>query len=121
MEMAKEISAADYLDLISRRHAMIALFVERFVGLDALIMPTTLNTPPAIAELAEDKDYIRLNGMSLRNTAVGNFLNGCSISVPMSGQGTAPTGFMVMVPWGHDERLFAVASTIEKLLAKRRG
>lgn len=116
VELAASITAADYLDYLARRREMIGLFAQRFTGFDAVLLPTTLNTPPAIAELAEDKDYVRLNAMSLRNTYVGNFLNGCAISLPMQGRGEAPAGLMAMAPWGHDRALFGVAGALETVL-----
>ena len=58
--------------------------------------------------------------MSLRNTYVGNFLNGCAISLPMQGRGEAPCGFMAMAPWGHDRTLFGVAGALERVLAARK-
>lgn len=73
---------------------MIRLFAERFEGFDAVVLPTTLNTAPAIAEFADDKDYFRLNGMALRNTYVGNFPNVCAISLPMQEPGQAPCGLL---------------------------
>ena len=114
--MAETISAADYLDLFVRRRAMIQLFADRFQGFDGVLLPTTLNTPPALADLAQDKDYLRFNGMSLRNTYVGNFLNGCAISIPMQEEGEAPCGLMVMAPWGNDRNLFGVAAALEAAL-----
>jgi len=113
---AESIAAADYLGYVARRREMVALFAERFTGFDAVLLPTTLNTPPAIAELAEDKDYMRFNAMSLRNTYVGNFLNGCAISLPMQGVGEAPCGLMAMAPWGCDRDLFGVAGALERVL-----
>ena len=120
IELADSISAADYLGYIARRREMVALFARRFEGFDAVLLPTTLNTAPAIAELAEDKDYIRFNAMSLRNTYVGNFLNGCAISLPMGRRGEAPCGLMAMAPWGHDRDLFGVAAALESVLATTR-
>jgi aspartyl-tRNA(Asn)/glutamyl-tRNA(Gln) amidotransferase subunit A len=120
IELADPISAADYLGYIARRREMVALFAQRFEGFDAVLLPTTLNTAPAIAELAEDKDYIRFNAMSLRNTYVGNFLNGCAISLPMGRRGEAPCGLMAMAPWGHDRDLFGVAAALESVLATTR-
>lgn len=117
IELADSISAADYLGYIARRREMIDLFRQRFEGFDAVVLPTTLNTAPAIAELAEDKDYIRFNAMSLRNTYVGNFLDGCAISLPMQAPGAAPCGFMAMAPWGHDRALFGVAGALERVIA----
>lgn len=119
IELAESISAADYLGYVARRREMIRLFGDRFEGFDAVVLPTTLNTAPAVAELAEDKDYIRFNAMSLRNTYVGNFLDGCAISLPMQAPGKAPCGFMAMAPWGHDRALFGVAGALERALAGR--
>ncbi|MFN4141369.1 amidase [Aestuariivirga sp.] len=121
LEMAQGITAADYLDYHARRRELIGLFARRFEGLDAVILPTTLNTPPALAELAEDRDYLKFNAMSLRNTTVGNFLNGCAISLPMRGTGEAPCGFMAMAPWGRDRSLFGVAAALEKVLSTVRS
>ncbi len=119
IEMAAAISAADYLDIVARRRAMGEAFGRAMAGFDAVLLPTTLNTAPAIAELAADKDFWRFNAMSLRNTAVGNFLNGCAISIPMHEAGTAPTGLMVMAPWGMDQRVFEVAASLERGLGRR--
>lgn len=120
IELAQTILAADYLDYFIRRRKMIAAFAARFQGFDALLLPTTLNTPPAQSALAEEKDYLRYNGMSLRNTYVGNFLNGCAISIPMHGEGGAPTGLMAMAPWGNDRALFGVAAALEAALMPMR-
>ncbi|MCA3554060.1 amidase [Aestuariivirga sp.] len=119
IELAESISAADYLCHLARRREMIQLFSRRFEGYDAVLLPATLNTAPAIASLAEDKDYIRFNAMSLRNTYTGNFLNGCAISLPMQAPGAAPCGLMAMAPWGHDRSLFGVAGALERVLAAR--
>lgn len=121
IELGGAITAADYLDYVARRRQMTGLFAERFAGFDAVILPTTLNTAPAIAELAEDRDYLRFNAMSLRNTYVGNFLNGCAISLPMHGPAEAPCGLMAMAPHGHDRALFGVAAALEKVLAQARN
>jgi aspartyl-tRNA(Asn)/glutamyl-tRNA(Gln) amidotransferase subunit A len=118
--VAEAVSAADYLDYFARRREMIRLFAERFQGCDAVILPTTLNTPPAIADLAEDKDYLKFNAMALRNTAVGNFLNGCAISLPMNRKDESPCGFMAMAPWGMDRHLFGVAQALETVLESHR-
>lgn len=118
IEAAQSIAAADYLDYFARRREMISLFASRFEGFDAVILPTTLNSAPAIAELDADKDYARFNGMALRNTYVGNFLNGCAISIPMQQKGEAPCGLMVLAPWGHDRALFGVAAALEQALSR---
>ena len=117
MEMAEAISAADYLDYFLRRAAIKARFDALFQGFDAVIMPTVLNLPPPIAALAEDRDYLRYNAMSLRNTYVGNFLDGCALSLPMTEPGAAPAGLMLLAPGGHDRALLAAAAAVETVLA----
>ena len=57
IQAADVITAADYLGYISRRRQMIARFAELFAGFDAVLLATTLNTAPAIADLAADSDY----------------------------------------------------------------
>ncbi|MFZ8360730.1 hypothetical protein ACO1LX_20440, partial [Staphylococcus aureus] len=45
-------SAADYIDLINERRSLIARVNTRIAPHDAMILPTTPNTPPRIADLA---------------------------------------------------------------------
>ena len=52
------MSAADYVDLLGARRSMIARIETRIAPYDALVMPTTANTPPRIADLvADDKAF----------------------------------------------------------------
>jgi len=112
-----QFSAADFLDIVAARRRLIRHNTEIMAGLDALVLPTTPNVPPLIEALAKDEDYMRLNGLSLRNTSVGNFLDQCAISLPMQASGEPPTGLMLMAPHGHDRQMFAVAAVAEAVLA----
>jgi aspartyl-tRNA(Asn)/glutamyl-tRNA(Gln) amidotransferase subunit A len=53
----------------------------------------------------------------LRNPAVINMLDGCSISVPMSRPPQAPSGLMLSLPGNRDNDLFAIAAGVEACLA----
>ena len=53
----EHISAADYIDLLNARRSLIARANARLAPYDALVMPTTANTPPRIADLADDKAF----------------------------------------------------------------
>ena len=55
------MSAADYVDLISARRSLIARTEKRIAPYDALVLPTTANTPPRIADLADDKAFTTQN------------------------------------------------------------
>ncbi len=109
--------AADYLDVLAKRRAMILAFSDLARGYDAMIWPSVANVAPAIAALAKDEDYARLNGLALRNAAVVNFLDGCAVSIPMQAKGEAPTGLMVVGETGADAAILNVADVLSGHLA----
>jgi aspartyl-tRNA(Asn)/glutamyl-tRNA(Gln) amidotransferase subunit A len=117
MLAGSQISAADLVDIVAARQRQIRHNARLMVSFDALVLPTTPNVPPAISDLARDEDYMRLNALSLRNTSVGNFLDQCSISLPMQAPGEPPAGLMLMAPHGRDEHMFALALAVEEALA----
>jgi aspartyl-tRNA(Asn)/glutamyl-tRNA(Gln) amidotransferase subunit A len=111
------MSAADYITLRAERARIIAAFAARTAAFDAVLLPTCPLIPPALAEVAEEAEYNRINLLLLRNTAVGNFLDRCAISLPCQAPGEAPVGLMLMGEHGGDARLFAVAQAVEAALA----
>jgi aspartyl-tRNA(Asn)/glutamyl-tRNA(Gln) amidotransferase subunit A len=116
LEAAAAISAADYLSIVKRRNEIIARFDERAKDFSAIALPTVMIVPPPIVALDGDQDYWRFNSMSLRNTSVGNFLDCCSISIPVNEPGAAPVGLMLMGTWGQDQNLFSVGAAVEQFL-----
>ena len=54
--------------------------------------------------------------LQLRNTAAGNFLDRCAISLPCHQPGDAPVGLMLMGETLGDTRLFAIAAAVEALI-----
>jgi aspartyl-tRNA(Asn)/glutamyl-tRNA(Gln) amidotransferase subunit A len=117
LNAAAALTEAEYLAMVKRRDEIVAVFAERAAGFSDIVLPTVMNLPPPLHALDEDQEYMRLNGKSLRNTYVGNFLDGCAISLPMHRPGSAPTGLMVMDRWGRDQNLFSVAVVLEGLLS----
>ena len=67
----------------------------RLAPYDALVMPTTANTPPRIADLADDKAFTKANLLSLRNCTLINMIDGCAISLPCHREGEVPVGLML--------------------------
>ena len=112
------ISAADLIALQQRRQELMTLADRHMDGLDGWFVPTTPCLPPAVADFDTFENYARLNFLCLRNTFAGNFLDRCAISLPLPAAGGAPVGGMIMAPWGHDQRLFAVAQAVESVLAE---
>jgi aspartyl-tRNA(Asn)/glutamyl-tRNA(Gln) amidotransferase subunit A len=107
------ISAADYIDLLGARRSMIARAEKRIAPYDALVMPTTANTPPRIADLADDKAFTAANLLSLRNCSFINVMDGCAISLPAHREGEVPVGLMLAAAGGSDRRIFELAAGIE--------
>ena len=107
------MSAADYLDLLTARVRLIASFDARTRDFDCVLMPTVPIVAPRVAELSNQQTYNRANMHILRNTALGNFLDRCSISVPCHREGEAPAGLMLMGETMGDARLFGIAAGVE--------
>lgn len=113
------IPAYEYVDILRKRAALITRAKGIMNGLDGVVLPTTPNIPPPIAALEKDEEYLRINFLSLQNTFVANFLDLCAISLPAHEKGEAPCGLMIMAPWGEDQRLFASALAIERVVVRR--
>lgn len=112
-----EQSAADYLDLVEARNALVARAAARLEPFDALVLPTAPILPPRIADLAnDDAAYGKVNLLALRNPTLINMIDGCAISLPLTGTGGAPVGLMLAAAGGGDARLLAIAAGIEALL-----
>ncbi|MDY6947030.1 MAG: amidase [Pseudomonadota bacterium] len=119
------LKARDFTDQYVREmHDARAEVINAFTGatsdVDALVLPTTPIIPPALAAFEQDADYVRLNGLVLRNPSLGNFLDGCAISLPVHRPGEAPVGLMLIGRRGTDERLLAIAQSIESVLNQPR-
>ena len=109
----ESMSAADYIDLVNARRSLIARAAARLAPYDALVMPTTANTPPRIADLDDDKAFAVANLRSLRNCTLINMIDGCAISIPGHRDGEVPVGLMLASSGGSDHRIFELAAGME--------
>ena len=110
------ISAADYIDLLEMRKSLIARSTVRLAPYDALVLPTTANTPPRIADLADDKAFTAANLLALRNCTLINMIDGCAISLPCHREGEVPVGLMLAAAGGSDRRIFELAAAMEAVI-----
>jgi aspartyl-tRNA(Asn)/glutamyl-tRNA(Gln) amidotransferase subunit A len=110
------ISAADYIDLLQARKSLIARTTVRMAPYDAVVMPTTANKPPRIADLADDKAFTKANLLALRNCTLINMIDGCAVSLPCHREGEVPVGLMLAASGGSDRRLFELASAMEGVI-----
>jgi len=115
------MTAADYLDALEARRALIAAFGAAFGGYDAWIAPTVARIPPSLALLErDDAAYGEANFAILRNPAIVNLLDGCAITLPVHRWGDAPVGLMLFGPALHDHALLSIAAAVEAQLASLR-
>jgi Asp-tRNA(Asn)/Glu-tRNA(Gln) amidotransferase A subunit family amidase len=89
---------------------------------DAMLMPTTPETAPTIAEADKDDEaYTRFNLRMLRNPGVVNLFDGCALSVPCHDPGTAPVGLMIAGTQNTDRKILAIGLAVEEVVWKLRG
>ena len=112
------VTAADYIELLATRAALMKRFARSSYDVDAMIMPTVPRIAPRIESLEYSPETYRIaNGNILHNTSMINFLDGCALSLPIHAPRTAPVGLMVVGFAGDDERVLSVGIALEAALA----
>jgi len=117
LERARNIGAADYIDMVRGRARLIRLMDDRITDVDVLVWPTTPMVAPTMQEVAAPDEFACKNAMLLRNTVIVNFFDLCAISVPIPRGSGLPAGFMLVARNGQDQRLFRIAAAVERLFA----
>jgi aspartyl-tRNA(Asn)/glutamyl-tRNA(Gln) amidotransferase subunit A len=115
-----ELTSQDVRELYDARAEVIDAVAQTTNEVDALVMPTTPIIPPLVSAFGQDVDYIRLNGLVLRNPSLANFLDRCSISLPVHRHNEAPVGLMLIGRRDDDRRLLAIAHAMEAELNRTR-
>jgi aspartyl-tRNA(Asn)/glutamyl-tRNA(Gln) amidotransferase subunit A len=108
----KEMTAADYVDLLHARADLQKRASAVTGNYDAVIMPTCAIVAPTMEEVSTPDGFTRKNLLLLRNTTVGNFLDRCAISLPCHGSGELPVGFTLMGEAMADKRLLGLARSV---------
>jgi aspartyl-tRNA(Asn)/glutamyl-tRNA(Gln) amidotransferase subunit A len=117
LQFGADIKAADYVELLKLRAALMAsanLTTRRF---DALLAPTVPIVAPAISQMeSSDEEFFRVNALLLRNCAPFNVLDRPSLSLPCHLAGDAPVGLMVVGETMSDARVLSIGASIEQVL-----
>jgi aspartyl-tRNA(Asn)/glutamyl-tRNA(Gln) amidotransferase subunit A len=115
--LAMDFTAADYIQLGFDRAVFMRAAEALGAPYDAMLYPTVAAVAPTIAETGKtDDDYLRWNMRLLRNTGLGNVLDGCGATLPCHAPGDAPVGLSVAGFAGADRRILAVAHAVERAL-----
>ena len=84
---------------------------------DFLLLPTVNIYPPLLEDCKNELYYDEVNLISLRNTTLANYMNGCSISLPYS-KDDKPIGVMLNGTTKNDEKLLSISAKVETVLSK---
>jgi aspartyl-tRNA(Asn)/glutamyl-tRNA(Gln) amidotransferase subunit A len=112
----REMSAADYIDLLAARADLAKRAAAVTSNYDAIVMPTCAIVAPTLDEVSTPDGFTKKNMLLLRNTTVGNFLDRCAISLPCHAAGELPVGFMLMGETMADKRVLAMARSVAPLM-----
>ena len=113
----RDMTAADYIDVLQARQAWIQAVERKLQWVDALLMPTCPIIAPPIAALeASDDVYYPTNLVILRNSSLINFLDGCALSIPCHQPGEAPVGLTIAGAAMDDRHILNTGKAIEQIL-----
>ncbi|KQV44488.1 MULTISPECIES: amidase [unclassified Rhizobium] len=118
IRLGEKITAPDYIAILTERQRLIAAFEASFAPDELIVHPTVPHVAPAIAPLDADPDLFgRTNLKTLRNTTIGNVLDGCGISIPCgTGDAGMPVGFLLSARRNDDEHLLSAALAAEAVI-----
>lgn len=119
LERAAQMPAVHYISTLQERGRLIRAMHERLADLDGLLMPATPIVAPTIAEVLDAPVFAEKNLLLLRNTAIANCFDLCSITLPIPGNGL-PVGLMIVSRNGDDRKLLRLALALEAILKNGR-
>ena len=121
LEAADPLSDPDYAVAVDEHHRLMSVADQLFEEESLLVLPTTIITPPPVAELEDMSAYLQPNITGLRPTCCVNMLGLCAVTIPvgLDDEGM-PVGLQLVGPIGADEALLAAALTIERALGTAR-
>ncbi|WP_136683396.1 amidase [Falsirhodobacter xinxiangensis] len=113
-EAGANVLAYDYIAHWRRLREIRAEWAALTAAFDAVILPTSAILPPDAERLLRDGDYyVSENLLALRNTRIGNLMDGCSLTLPT---GHASCGISFMAPRMAEERLLRLGYAAERAL-----
>lgn len=116
--LGEKITLADYLATLEAREKLIGQMAEIVRPGELIAFPTLPHVAPTLAPLMEsDEAFFAVNGKTLRNTLIGNFLDWCGVSIPCgTGDAGMPVGLLLSGLPNTDQHLLAAALSAEDLI-----
>jgi len=116
MIKGRDVSAADYLQTTLDWKRLRQEAARQLMDVDAVLCPTTPIPACTLAEADGDMEvYSHKNLMYLRNTAIGNILDLCGLSVPcgLTGDGL-PIGLMIYARPFHEDKVLRIGHAYQQ-------
>jgi aspartyl-tRNA(Asn)/glutamyl-tRNA(Gln) amidotransferase subunit A len=116
LQKGSEIPAHEYLQATLDRQQMLQQAERTFDDWDALLCPATMIPALPLADVQVDSDtYHAVNVQYLRNTAIGNILGLCGLSLPCGFTADGlPVGLMVYCRAFDEERLLEIGNAFQQ-------
>jgi aspartyl-tRNA(Asn)/glutamyl-tRNA(Gln) amidotransferase subunit A len=112
-----ETTADTYIRLLWRHRDLCRIMDERMEGLDGWITPTRSTVALPVTDYDTSEAGIKTASKTGLNTRPGNLFGFCGTSTPIHALGSElPVGFQVMCPAGAEERVLAIARTLEDIV-----
>lgn len=111
-----DISAADFIAMGRERTQTCAAVQAVTRPFDAVVLPTTPTIPMPIDALQGIDTLMKASARVLRNTALSNYLDRPTITLPCHAPAAAPVGLSLMGSRHHDRRLLAIAASAEPVV-----
>jgi aspartyl-tRNA(Asn)/glutamyl-tRNA(Gln) amidotransferase subunit A len=116
MVHGRDVAAADYLQTTLEWKRLRSEALRQLSDVDALLCPTTPTPACPVAEADRDMEtYVRRNLLYLRNTAVGNILDLCGLSVPCGfTEDGLPVGLMIYGRPFHEDTVLRIGHAYQQ-------
>ena len=109
----RNILAHDYIFSLHKLFGLRMSFLQKVIGFDAILAPTSPIKPPCITRLLDDHEFFTKNNLlALRNTRIANSLNMCALTLPTE---TDFSGLMLMGRPNSEFELMSIGLSIEKI------
>jgi aspartyl-tRNA(Asn)/glutamyl-tRNA(Gln) amidotransferase subunit A len=116
--LGEKITTTGYIQTLAARERLMAEFASSIGPGELVLSPTLPHVAPLTAPLLNnDELFAKTNAKTLRNTLIGNFLDGCGVSIPCGvADAGMPVGLLLSGLPNGDEHLLSVALATEEAI-----
>ncbi|KQY42689.1 amidase [Rhizobium sp. Root483D2] len=116
--LGEKITVTGYIETLAARERLKAEFASSIGPGELVVSPTLPHVAPLTAPLLiDDELFVKTNARTLRNTLIGNFLDGCGVSIPCgTGDAGMPVGLLISGLPDGDEHLLSVALAADEII-----